>query len=286
MARTIKEIYDVMIQEKQRFSELNELQPNVDSSQRLLSDLTSTSKVATWRLFYWVIAVCVWTIESLFDTHSAEITHIVQNNHYGNRTWYEIKAKEFQKGDTLVVINGIVRYAHEDVTKRVVKYAATVPGAVIQVKIAGEKNGELEKIDGEVVLLVQDYFNKIKPFGTRVSVTSNNADTLKIAAKIFYNPLVLRPTGENISNGTYPVETAINQFLKSIEFDGKLNIQQLTDAIQKVEGVEDIYNLHVEARYGETDYVPVERQYFSFAGWMVVDSNFPLQETLEFEPNV
>jgi hypothetical protein len=39
MARTILEIYDQMVDQKQSLSELEALQPNIDSSQQLLSDL-------------------------------------------------------------------------------------------------------------------------------------------------------------------------------------------------------------------------------------------------------
>ncbi|HON53546.1 MAG TPA: hypothetical protein PLS12_10085, partial [Bacteroidales bacterium] len=275
-------IYNSMIQEKETYLELQALQPQADNFQEMLSNLTSSSRVATWRLFYYVVAFCVWTLEKLMDKHKQEIDYTVANNHYGNRTWYEMKAKEFQLGEDLIVVNGVIKYAAENLSKRIVKYAASVPGSVTQVKIAGESGGELIKIPAEQVVMVQNYFNKIKPFGTRVSVTSNEADRIKIIADIYYNPLVLYGSGAKITDGSKPVDVAINNFLKTIEYNGKLNIQKLVDAIQNAEGVQDVNHVEVYAKYGTTEYMQVNREYFSYAGWMRVDTDFPLSATLNF----
>ena len=286
MAREITEIYDEMIVEKNNQSQLSSLVPNVDSGQQLLTDLSSTSKVATWRLFYWIVAVAIWTLEKLFDTHNAEIRNIVENNHYGNFDWYNKKAKEFQLGDDLIVEEGVVKYATTDLSKQIVKYSATVPGAVIQVKVAGLSGSELTRISNSSpdnqLDKIQDYFNKIKPFGTRVSVTSNDADKLKIIADIYYNPLLINSNGSSVGSSSRPVDDAIQAFLKSIEFNGKLKLQQLTDAIQTVSGVTDIANLEVWAKYGDNEYEQIVREYFSYAGWMSIDVDYNLETTLNY----
>lgn len=292
MARTISEIYNAIVAEKQAFTELNALQPAIDSSQQLLADLNSTSKVANWRLFTFIVAVAIWVHESLWDAHKTEIETIIANNAYGINEWYNQKAKQFQLGDDVVVENGVIKYETVDVTKRIVAYSATVPGSTIQVKIAGsDGNGNLQKITNispEFKLdQVQAYFNKIKPAGVRISVTSNDADKLKIYADIYYNPLLIRSDGVLISDGqTRPVDVAINSFLKGIGFNGKLNIQKLTDAIQAVNGVVDVSDVHVWTKYGTTDYTEVIREYFSYAGWMSVDVDFALSDTLTYIANV
>ena len=51
MARTIGEIYDLLVAEKNNQPTLAALQPAIDDEQTLLSDLTSASKVAIWRLW-------------------------------------------------------------------------------------------------------------------------------------------------------------------------------------------------------------------------------------------
>tara|TARA_R110000751_G_scaffold214362_2_gene317863 strand:+ start:530 stop:835 length:306 start_codon:yes stop_codon:yes gene_type:complete len=73
MAGTISEIYDSIITEKQTMTSLNDLQPNIDSSQDLLTDLTSSSKVAVWRLWAFITAVAINVFEIIHDQHVAAI---------------------------------------------------------------------------------------------------------------------------------------------------------------------------------------------------------------------
>ena len=71
MARTIQQIYDAIITEKQNMTALNALQPSVDNAQTLLSDASSSSKVAAWRLLFWVVAAAIYLHEVIFDKHKA-----------------------------------------------------------------------------------------------------------------------------------------------------------------------------------------------------------------------
>lgn len=244
------------------------------------------SKVSIENIIFDIISFSIWTLEILFDKHKSEITSIVDNNHYGNHEWYNIKAKEFQLGDDLIVAGGIIRYSEINESKRIIKYSATVPGAIIQVKVAREDSGHLSVITNaspEFILdKIQDYFNKIKPFGTKVSVTSNYPDKLKIIADVYVNPLLLNNDGTAVNDINRPVDIAINAFLETIEFNGKLNIQKLTDSIQGVNGVEDIINLQVWAKYGENEYTQVTREYYSYAGWMIIDIEYPLEESIHY----
>ena len=59
MARSIQEIQTLILQAKAQEPALNEL--------------NSTSKVAIWRLWVYIIAVAIWSLEKLFDQHRADI---------------------------------------------------------------------------------------------------------------------------------------------------------------------------------------------------------------------
>ncbi len=66
MARGVKEWYDFLITEKNTMSTLNNLQPNVDTAQDLLSEVNSPSKVADWRLYLWLVAVAAAAVDLIF----------------------------------------------------------------------------------------------------------------------------------------------------------------------------------------------------------------------------
>ena len=73
MARTILEILDDIITEKETHAELDNLQPKPDNSQTFLDDLTTTSKVAIWRLWAFTTAVAIFAHEKIFDSHKLEV---------------------------------------------------------------------------------------------------------------------------------------------------------------------------------------------------------------------
>ena len=62
MSRTINEIYNEMISEKEQKRFLNELQPNIDSGQNLLNDLTTSSRLQ--------FGVCIFTSSPLLFGHT------------------------------------------------------------------------------------------------------------------------------------------------------------------------------------------------------------------------
>ena len=76
MARTISEIYDEIIAEKELSTTLNAgLLPVGTTYDDLISELSAKSKVAVWRLWAYIVAVQSWVNEKLFDEHVAGTFH-------------------------------------------------------------------------------------------------------------------------------------------------------------------------------------------------------------------
>ena len=109
MARTVQQIYDEMIAEKESMAVLNTLQPNTDSAQTLLSDLTSSSKVAVWRLIFFVMAVGIWTVEKLFDEHVIWIENRATEMIVGTAVWCRVQAMEYKQGESLSYIEPVYK---------------------------------------------------------------------------------------------------------------------------------------------------------------------------------
>ena len=129
MARQITEIYDEIIAEKESQATLTGLQPAIDDSQTLLADLTSTSKVAIWRLWAFLMAVAIWTHEKVFDLFREEIEETAKNLKVGTTVWYQQEAFRFQNGDA-VTWNGS-QYIYDPITpaNQIIKRAAVQEGA-------------------------------------------------------------------------------------------------------------------------------------------------------------
>ena len=230
MARSIQEIQTLILQAKAQEPALNEL--------------NSTSKVAIWRLWVYIIAVAIWSLEKLFDQHRADIDKRLAELKPHTARWYRSKALAFQYGfDLLLDSDTFNNQGHTEEAieaSKIVKYSAVIEskneGRLI-VKIAGEQGDTLQPITEPQKQAFEAYLQEIKDAGVRLSVVNYQPDILHLQMKIVYDPLVLDSNGQSIIHATKPVEKAIKDYLKRLPFNGELVLAHLIDALQQAEGV-------------------------------------------------
>jgi hypothetical protein len=245
-ARTLKTIYDEMIAEKQTFSYLNELQPNIDSYQTLLQSLTSKSRVAVWRLIIYLTALAIWTHEKLMDVQTKEIEQRAADVIPGVVRWYRDVSLLWQDGDALIWDGKKYVYSPININNRLVEYAASleVNNQVI-VKVAKDNgSGVPAALSAAEKARFETYLNLVKYAGVNTTVISDPADSVNITAVIFYDPLVIDSNGLLIEDGvTYPIEDAINDYVYSLgatNFNGKFRIIDLVDKLQAARGFKNV----------------------------------------------
>lgn len=281
MSRTLQQIYDEIIDEKQSLSNLNALLPNSNAYfADFLTDLASNSRVAIWRLIAWVFAYATWTHEQLWDIFKAEIEDIAAKALAGTPRWYYERVLEFQYGDILVYEDGQYKYATIDELLKIVKYCAIEERAdgVVLVKSAKDNSGTPEPLTAFELTALTAYLQDIKFAGTLLSVVSFPADQLQVYYEVFYDPIVPEAEVKAL------VEAAINSFIKNLPFNGRFNITNLTDAIQLLKGVVDPVFVDAQARYGILPYTVIDREYNSNAGYLEIDPTFPLSTTITYTP--
>lgn len=286
MARTILEIYNEMISEKESNAQLSALQPAIDTGQTLLTDLTSASKVAIWRLLFFVVAVGIWSHEKIFDLHKAEIEQRATEIVSGTLRWYRDQALKFQYGDALIWNDEILKFEYAPTStgaKIVAQASATEPAGSnnqVRIKVARlNTSNELEPLDPSQATAFYNYINQIKFAGTNVAITNISADLLKLQIEVVYNPLLLTNTGELISDpGVYPVRDAINNFIKFLPFDAIFNRNKFIDAMQSATGVVDPIINVIEAKTGALPYVAINQNYVANAGYLTIDPAFALSD--------
>lgn len=228
MARKIQEIQQ-------------EIFNNIAADENLV-ELNSTSKVAIFRLFVFIVASAIWFLENLFDNHYKEVQDVIKRDKAHRPSWYKTKALSFQYGFALIPdtdeYNNTGHTDEEIQNSKVIKYAAvTSSGGQLSIKIATETAGVLSPIAPEVKSAFEAYILEIADCGVKYLVVNHLPDILLLNLKIFINPLVLDSTGMSILNGNYPAQDAIKEYMKELPFDGKLVLAHLIDKIQKAEGV-------------------------------------------------
>ena len=204
------------------------------------ADFNNTfSKVSIESLLLYIVAVGIWTLERLFDTHTAEVTDYIATMKPHSLRWYVEKAKAFMYGVPLV--DGSDQHDTTGMTDeqiaqaQIVTFAAcTEANATLYLKVA--KAGPAPLTADEKAAFVA-YLHEIKDAGVRIDVISEQGDYLKLDMVIYYDPLLINADGESKADGTKVVEQAIKDYIENIPFNGEFRKNELEDAIQAVDGV-------------------------------------------------
>ena len=270
MARSIQEIQNLILQAK--------------AQEPALESLKSTSKVAIWRLWVYIIAVAIWSLEKLFDQHRSDIDKRLAELKPHTARWYRSKALAFQYGfDLLPDSDKFNNQGHTEEAieaSKIVKYSAVIEskneGRLI-VKIAGEQGDTLQPITDAQKQSFEAYLQEIKDAGVRLSVVNYQPDILHLQMKIVYDPLVLDSNGQSIIHATHPVETAIKDYLKRLPFNGELVLAHLIDALQQAEGVKIPHlvlaqskNITSSGEYGAFETIEISK--IPTAGYFTIDN--------------
>lgn len=263
MARTIAAIQAQIIAEKTANATLN-------------AQLTSSSNVAIWKLWAYVTAVAIWTLETLFDSHKAEVAALIAAQKPHTPQWYVGMAKKFQLGDTLPDGSDVYSPVSTDDTVLIVKQAAAVElYNLLRIKVAKNPGGTLEPLSAPELAAFTAYMQRVKDAGVRLQLTSGNPDDLQLAIDVYYDPLVLDATGARLDGtASTPVKDAINEYLQNMPFNGLFVLNKLIAAISVTEGVVIPHILDARANYGATPYVTIDVEYVPDAGYMVLNDSF------------
>jgi len=284
---TTKEIYDEIVAEKNSYQELQNLQPNIDDSQRLADDLTTNAKVGVWRVFTWIIASRIKDLQDLFVQSKTEIQNIMDRQRIGGLLWYQQIVKAFQYGDALIFNADKIQYEYPVINRdhQIVALASANEGSQhdVLLKVAKLNGTEPEPLTQPELDALTNYINRLKFAGVQATIVSRSADLFRVALNVYYDPLVMNADGSLINDDTvFPVEDAINDYLKDLPFDGTFSVTELIDKIQQSEGVINPIFISADAKFGNFVYQSITDYYNTNAGFLRVDDNYPLSSTINY----
>ena len=230
MSRTIKEIYNEAVQERNRRLELTEF--------------ASDSKLSVMNGILWVVAAVIYSFETLLDVFAVDISEVINSRINGTPNYYANALLQYQQGDELIVReDGLAfGYAQVDETKRIITQVSYVEStddsnldSKLILKVATGTKGHPEAIPAEELAPVNAYINKLKFAGTSIEVISTKGDVLVPRLTVFYDGAI--PEAEVYDN----IGAQIRGYITSIDFDAAVYVSRLTDAIREAEHVTDVY---------------------------------------------
>jgi hypothetical protein len=278
MARTINEIQEIILQQKNLTPSLSALEVLTASEQNTLPNLTSTSKVSIWRLWVYICAFSIWGLEKIFDTFRAEVEETIALNQIGTADWYNTKMLEFQLGYELTpmgVYDNTNEVQADVLASKIIKQSAVEEfNGRLKIKVATEIDGELAPLSLTQFNAFTEYAEAVKYAGTRLIMISRVADDYATGYTIYYDPLILDAYGARL-DGTdnTPVQDAVKAYLRDLEFNGEFINTKLTDALQAVEGVKEPVKEYSKARFGSMPYAEINEFYIADAGYMKLDES-------------
>ncbi|MGE4345947.1 MAG: hypothetical protein AB7D46_00890 [Flavobacteriaceae bacterium] len=224
------------------------------------------SKVSLENIIFSITAFAIWTLETLWDIFKAENEAEMAKQKIHSKDWYRQKALDFQYG--FPVINGTDQFDNtgktdeEIETSKIVAQAACIKlistsgYGILRVKAAKSDGNDLVKLSEPEVTALRYYFMRHSTdAGTQLKVTSGDADDLKLQILIQFDPLILGTDGARLDGTAQtPVIDAIKEFLKSLDFNGALVLDDLRRKIRTVEGVSTVEILGAFSKYGSYNY--------------------------------
>lgn len=254
-------------------------------------DPTTWSATDLRRLFIYVVAYCMFVLESLFDVFTADVDEDIALKKPHTLKWYRQVALDFQYGFPVLFDDYLfddTGYTDEQVAdSKIISYAAVVEQSSIfgrlylRFKLAHDNGTDLEPITDDEKTAFKDYMdNEAKDAGVALSVDSLPPDSTRQEWLIYYDPLLINANGNYIdgSNDT-PVQDAIKNYLKNLPFNGIYVPTYHIDAVEAVKGVVIPVLKSCEVQYGSLPFTGVGDKYTPDAGYLRFDSDADLTVT-------
>lgn len=230
MSRTIKEIYDEAVAERNRRLEL--------------AEFASDSKMSVMNGILWIVAAAIYSFESLLDVFAVDISEAINGRINGTPAYYANALLQYQQGDELTVReDGLAfGYANIDETKRIITQVSYVEStddrnldSKLILKVATGTKGNLSVIPPKELAPINAYIGKLKFAGTRVEVISTKGDVLIPRLTVFHDGAV--PESELYDS----IEEQLNAYMTDVDFDAAVYVSRLTDAIRRAKHVTDVH---------------------------------------------
>lgn len=289
MARTVSQI----------LTSLNDAQ----AAEPGLSGLNSPSQTAIYKLWKYITALTMYLHEVLIDIKKSEIEVTVSKAIVPSESWLQAKVFEFQYSSAVPQIMQLVNLAPTynpiDPTLRIITRCSvkTTGQRIVNVKVA--KSDPPVALSAPELSALVGYLKQggdgtvsgagvgIAYAGVQINATSIDSDKIYLKAQISYN-------GQYSSIIVSNVVSAIDEYLKSIPFNGSIKVLDLVDYIQNVTGVTDILIEDLAIRADLTafadkiyliqSFTQIYTTYPTFAGYAVTETTggSTIYDTLTF----
>lgn len=265
MAQSINEIYSQIIAINNSYPEMAEITN------------TNTSNMSLLQLIYYIQATQLQLNQQYWDNFKIDLQTIANNAPISSFAWFQDKMLNMFQYSTdpdfgVIKVEApyfVPSYTSIDKSLNIIKYCSisqNESNRQVVIKVAKDDgSGNPTQLSVDELSSAKSFVNAIQSVGILINTVSFPTDLIKLNIEIFYNAQYVQSTV--LAN----VKTAITNYLKTLKFDGAVFISKIEDAIQLVEGVNDVRIVSMYGKSVNTSYELIDRRYITKAGYCSYD---------------
>lgn len=264
-----------------------------DPNNNTFNITNNTSKRGKWRLWTYVIAGAIATLEQLIDQNQISNEALIAAAIPETEAWLTSMVFQFQYSalnpQIIQLINLVPAYPVVDSTLCPVSRCnvSTTGNNQVLIKVA-TLNPPVAMSTAQVAAL-QDMINTVGVPGVVYFVTSGNADQIMIAANIYYQG---QYSSVILNNTITALTTFLSNLSSQVNFNGIVQVSDIENCIRSVTGVNDVTLVNVQARADATPLADavylvqaqtlISRLWQTAAGYIIPETTtgFTLADTL------
>ena len=217
---------------------INDIQQSIITDLQTYFPKLSTSKVAEWRLWTYVVAAAIHAFEIILDLFRQEVDELTAKITPGTKLWYAEMCYEQDDPDSRIVKVVAVNEVYKMISIRVAKT---------------DGEGRIIPLDDSERRNLADYIDTIHTTGIPTTIVSTTADTIRYNLEVYYDPAVPSSVVRE------QVGQALETFKTSLSFDAVFYAQRLVDAVMHAEGVVTVKVVRLEHKTSAgADFAPVD----------------------------
>lgn len=214
---------------------IKEIQDSITAATEAEGLKLSTSKVAEWRLWAYVIAAAIHAFELALNLFRSEIDTLTNKITPGTVRWYAEMCYRFQNGHELLFDDktAMLYYDKDDATARIIKVVAITEGENrLSVKAAKlDDKGKIIPLSADEKYNFTGYIDAVKFAGVETDVISTTEDKLRYELEVFFEPSIPATTVRD------NVLAALEKYKTALGFDSMFYTQKFIDTVMAVPGV-------------------------------------------------
>jgi hypothetical protein len=236
-----------------------------------LSVLNNPSQTSVFNLEKDVIAEVTNLHEQTWDELQSVLEAEIASAAPASPLWIQDQVFKFQydlsNPQVLQLINFAPAYPTVDESLRIITRCSvnTDLNKLVKIKIA--RSEPPVPINALQYASLTGYLNNILPAGITFNLVNLASDKLYVEAEVFYQ-------GEYTATIQANVEAAINNYLATIPFNGKISVSAVEDAIQGVAGVSDVRIDIIKARQDSTAFASATTIFSSVSSAVGVNARY------------